>query len=336
MLCIVITITEYNHRSSYQCSLLHISYCQRTRSINHGWTSKHSSNNSSKHDFKYRFRHISTSNLEHTRHTYNLSVHLKEENKNHTHPWITECISANISVWNSGCTSKHTSHLISEWTSMFVYLNMPTNWLHEVKVHSKDYYHLTVKTISSPHCSPTTNLRVISHHWMNERWFDVHCVHQSHAQAKVHLIQWEVHSQAVSAGTIRCTWSMLYSHMWSQDAFHTAFGQLYWLPICRDDLWQQVGKVHCHLQALSCSSWFYGPGLSSVSNGSSFGPGRFYRFAWQQPYPIQIRRFCKRTIALRPQLLIGEFCVWYVTYATWRGASFGDLRFSISLNLSKR
>jgi len=30
---------------------------------------------------------------------------------------------------------------------------------------------------------------------------------------------------------------------------------------------------------------------SSVSNGSSFGPGGYYRSAWQRPYPIKNRRF---------------------------------------------
>ena len=68
----------------------------------------------------------------------------------------------------------------------------------------------------------------------------------------------------------------------------------------------------------------------SVSNGSSFGPGRFYRSAWQRPYPIKNRRFFKQTITLRSQILIGEFSVWYVKYAALHGASFGHLRFLIS------
>ena len=74
----------------------------------------------------------------------------------------------------------------------------------------------------------------------------------------------------------------------------------------------------------------------SVSNGSSFGPGGYYRSAWQRPYPIKNRRFFKRTITFRPQILIREYSVWYVKYAALHGASFGRLRFSISLNLSKR
>jgi len=74
----------------------------------------------------------------------------------------------------------------------------------------------------------------------------------------------------------------------------------------------------------------------SVSNGSSFGPGRFYRSAWQRPYPIKNRRFFKRIITLRPQILIREFSVWYIKYVALHGASFGRLRFSISSNLSKR
>jgi len=74
----------------------------------------------------------------------------------------------------------------------------------------------------------------------------------------------------------------------------------------------------------------------SVSNGSSFVPGRFYRSAWQPPYPINNRRFFKRTITLRPQVLIREFSVWYVKYVAPHAASFGPLRFSISSNLSKR
>ena len=74
----------------------------------------------------------------------------------------------------------------------------------------------------------------------------------------------------------------------------------------------------------------------SVSNGSSFGPGRFYRSAWQRPYPIKNRRFFKRTITLRSQILIGQFGVWYVKYAALHGASFGCLRLLISWNLSKR
>jgi len=63
----------------------------------------------------------------------------------------------------------------------------------------------------------------------------------------------------------------------------------------------------------------------SVSNGSSFGPGRFYRSAWQRPYPIKNRRFFKRTITLRPQILIREFSVWYVKYAAQHSTSFGRL-----------
>jgi hypothetical protein len=74
----------------------------------------------------------------------------------------------------------------------------------------------------------------------------------------------------------------------------------------------------------------------SVSNGSSFGPGQFYRSAWQRPYPIKNRRFFMRTITLRPQILVREFSVWYVKYAAQRGASFGSLRFSISSNQSKQ
>jgi len=76
--------------------------------------------------------------------------------------------------------------------------------------------------------------------------------------------------------------------------------------------------------------------ISSVSNGSSFGPGGYYRSAWQRPYPIKNRRFFKRTITLWPQILIREFSVCYVKYAALHGASFGRLRFSISLILSKR
>jgi hypothetical protein len=35
------------------------------------------------------------------------------------------------------------------------------------------------------------------------------------------------------------------------------------------------------------------PGSTSVNNGTSFGPGRFYRSAWQLPYPIKNRPFFK-------------------------------------------
>jgi len=74
----------------------------------------------------------------------------------------------------------------------------------------------------------------------------------------------------------------------------------------------------------------------SVSNGSSFGPGQFYRSAWQRPHPIKNRRFFKWTITLRPQILIRECRVWYVKYVAQHGASFGCLQFSISSNLSKQ
>jgi len=74
----------------------------------------------------------------------------------------------------------------------------------------------------------------------------------------------------------------------------------------------------------------------SVSNGSSFVPDRFYRSAWQRPYPIINRRFFKRTITLWLQILIREFSVWYIKYVASYGASFGRLRFWISSNLSKR
>jgi len=75
---------------------------------------------------------------------------------------------------------------------------------------------------------------------------------------------------------------------------------------------------------------------ASVSNSSSFGPGRFYRPVWQRPYPIKNRRFFQQIITLRQQVLIREFSVWYVKYAALHGASFGRLRFSISSNLSKQ
>ena len=73
----------------------------------------------------------------------------------------------------------------------------------------------------------------------------------------------------------------------------------------------------------------------SVSNGSTFGPGRFYRSVWQQPYPIENGPFFKRTITLRPQVLIRKSSVWWVEYVAPHGASFGDLRFLISSNFSK-
>jgi len=77
-------------------------------------------------------------------------------------------------------------------------------------------------------------------------------------------------------------------------------------------------------------------GYISVSNGSSFRPGRFYWSAWQRPYPIKNRRFFKRTIALWLQISIREFSVWHIKYVTSYGASFGRIRFSISSNLSMR
>ena len=73
----------------------------------------------------------------------------------------------------------------------------------------------------------------------------------------------------------------------------------------------------------------------SISNGSSFGPGQFYRSPWQQPDPINNQQFFKWTITLTPQILVREFIVWYVKYAALHGASFGSLRFSISSNLRK-
>jgi len=48
----------------------------------------------------------------------------------------------------------------------------------------------------------------------------------------------------------------------------------------------------------------------SVSNGSIFGTGRFYRSAWQRPYHIKNRRFFKRTAQLSPPILIREFRAW--------------------------
>ena len=76
--------------------------------------------------------------------------------------------------------------------------------------------------------------------------------------------------------------------------------------------------------------------IYSVSNSSSFVPGWFYRSAWQQPYPLNNRRFFKHTIALWLQILIRESGVWYIEYVASYGASFGRLRLSISSNLSKR
>jgi hypothetical protein len=55
--------------------------------------------------------------------------------------------------------------------------------------------------------------------------------------------------------------------------------------------------------------------MDSVSNGSGFGPGWFYRSAWHRRYPIKNRRLFKRAITLMPQILIRAFSVWYVKYA---------------------
>jgi len=52
------------------------------------------------------------------------------------------------------------------------------------------------------------------------------------------------------------------------------------------------------------------PAVNSVNNGSSFGPGRFYRSAWQQPYHINNQRFSKQTITLKQQILIRDSSVW--------------------------
>ena len=94
----------------------------------------------------------------------------------------------------------------------------------------------------------------------------------------------------------------------------------------------KVGTLNGLEQSKICILTF----TTSVSNGSSFGPGRFYRSAWQRPYHIKNRRFFKRTITLSPQILIREFSVWYVKYAAQCGSSFGHLRFSICLDLSMR
>jgi len=128
-----------------------------------------------------------------------------------------------------------------------------------------------------------------------------------------------------------------------------------WFPIRQIGFWPRPDRPGlCNLDHPMCcillSVPFFSPdsmhqtldyglqclGAISVSNGSSFGPGGYYRSTWQRPYPIKNRRFFKRTITLRPQILIREYSVWYVKYAALHGASFGRLWFSISLNLSKR
>jgi len=98
---------------------------------------------------------------------------------------------------------------------------------------------------------------------------------------------------------------------------------------CIGDNMHDLNLERCVALPLSMQS-------GSVSNGSSFGPSRFYRSGWQRPYPIKNLRVFKRTITFRPQISIKEFSVWYVKYVFLHGASFGCLRFLISSNLSKQ
>jgi len=65
-----------------------------------------------------------------------------------------------------------------------------------------------------------------------------------------------------------------------------------------------MGITVCLLLCLfSCST-------DSVSNGSIFGTGRFYRSASQRSYHIKNRRFFKRTAQLSPPILIREYRAW--------------------------
>jgi len=75
---------------------------------------------------------------------------------------------------------------------------------------------------------------------------------------------------------------------------------------------------------------------ASLSNGSRFEHGGYYRSSWQQPYHIQNRRFFKQTVQLSPRILVRTFSIWYIKYAALHGSSFGVLRFSISRKFSKQ
>jgi len=245
MLHIIATITDYNHRLSYQRSLCHMSQRRkRTHGINLGWTSNHTADHSSKHRFK------------HTRCTYNVQAHSEEENTSYTHHWIYESISDHSSVRTSEliskptchliseCTSEctatylsmHTCHLISECTSACTHINLckPTNRRHKVAVHLKDFHHLTVKTMASALGSHAPYLRAISLPQIHERRFDVHRVHPSQPQATVHSSQGQVDYEALWAGTLRCMRSILYSHIRRQQALHTIRWWLYPLHILID------------------------------------------------------------------------------------------------------
>jgi len=74
----------------------------------------------------------------------------------------------------------------------------------------------------------------------------------------------------------------------------------------------------------------------SVSNGSIFGTGWLYWSAWQWLSHINNQQFFKRTAQSSPPIVIRQCRARYVKYATLHGASFGWLRSSITLKLSKR
>jgi len=117
--------------------------------------------------------------------------------------------------------------------------------------------------------------------------------------------------------------------------------QVFWNLLCRFPSMESTENILMKMKLLQIMIHELNHGLRmvpvlSVSNGCSFGPGRFYRSVWQRLYPIKNRRFFKRTIALWLQIWIREFNVWYIKYVALYGASSGRLRFSISSNLSKR
>jgi len=96
---------------------------------------------------------------------------------------------------------------------------------------------------------------------------DLMCTVCIQAKHKLKFIRVKVKrtSKPFWAGTLRCMWSILYSHLRRQQAFHTIRWRLYPLHICMDAPRYEVGNLHHRLQGLWGPSHYFGLSDQTVS-----------------------------------------------------------------------
>ena len=102
---------------------------------------------------------------------------------------------------------------------------------------------------------------------------------------------------------------------------------------CMDFEWVKWYSYYYGTSRMQCCCNFRW--VSSVSNGSVFGPFVLYWFQENLAPDSSVRVCVRRFPQLSPAIFMRKFIVWYMKYVASEHASFGCLRCLISSKLSK-